>query len=133
MINSGAYAYVDLLKASADYSWKRNEVINSNISNVDTPFYKRQDIAFESVLKNAVAKANASSESLTRTVRDIDYNAARPVAYTDNFSYSYRIDGNNVDIDVEEAELASNQYYYQGVIDSMSQQFDRLKTAMTTT
>ena len=36
MINSGAFAYVDLLSASADYSWKRNEVLSSNIANVNT-------------------------------------------------------------------------------------------------
>ena len=37
MFNSGAYSYVDLLTSAADYSWRRSEVLNNNISNVDTP------------------------------------------------------------------------------------------------
>ena len=132
MINSNAFAYVDLLTASANYSWKRNEVISSNIANVDTPGYKSQDVSFESVLSAAVAKGSSTSQSLTKVVSEINYDHVRPTIYTDNSNLSYRIDQNNVDIDTEQIELASNQLYYQGVIDSMSQEFSRMKTAMTT-
>ncbi|MDD6340126.1 MAG: flagellar basal body rod protein FlgB [Butyrivibrio sp.] len=132
MINSGAFAYVDLLTSSADYSWKRNEVLNSNIANVDTPGYKRQDVSFESVLSAAVAKGSSLSNNLTKTVRDINYNHVKPTVYTDNAELSYRIDGNNVDIDVEQIELASNQLYYEAVTDSMKMEFDRFKAALST-
>ena len=132
MINSGAFAYVDLLSASADYSWKRNEVLSSNIANVDTPGYKRQDVSFESVLSSALAKAGSISNNLTQTVRNINYNHVKPIIYTDDAELSYRIDGNNVDQDEEQIEIASNQNYYQGVIDSMKQEFTRFKTAMST-
>lgn len=132
MINSGAFAYVDLLKASADYSAIRNEVLSSNIANIDTPNYKRQDVSFESVLSSAVAKAGSSSQLLTRVVRNIDYRHVAPTVYTDNSSLSYRIDGNNVDIDTEEVELASNQLYAQGVFDSITQNFNRIKSALST-
>ena len=132
MINSGAFAYVDLLKASADYSAIRNEVLSSNIANINTPNYKRQDVSFESVLSSAVAKAGSSSQSLTRVVRNIDYRHVAPTVYTDNSSLSYRIDGNNVDIDTEEVELASNQLYAQGVFDSITQNFNRIKSALST-
>ena len=133
MINSGAFAYVDLLSSAADYSWRRNEILDSNIANVDTPGYKRQDLSFESVLSSAVARAASSSRTLTQTVRNIDYDSVKPTVYTDNANVSYRLDGNNVDIDTEQVELASNQYYYAGVVDSMKQEFDRFKTAMSTT
>lgn len=133
MINSGAFAYVDLLAASADYSWTRNEVISSNIANVDTPNYKRQDVSFESVLSTAVAQATNKTNNLTKAVKNINYDAVKPTIYTDNANLSYRIDGNNVDIDQEQIELASNQLYYKGVVDSMSQEFGRFKTAMSTT
>ncbi len=133
MINSGAYSYVDLLTSAADYSWKRSEIINSNIANVDTPNYKRQDVAFESILSAAVSRVNGSSSPLTQVVRSIDYDKVRPMIYTDNSNLSYRIDGNNVDIDTEEVALASNQLYYEGVVDSITQNFSRIKTALTTT
>ncbi|MBD5157208.1 MAG: flagellar basal body rod protein FlgB [Butyrivibrio sp.] len=133
MINSGAFAYVDLLTASADYAWKRNEVLGSNMSNVNTPGYKRQDVSFESVLSAAVARASSSSRTLTQTVRNINYNALKPTVYTDNSNLSYRLDGNNVDVDVEQIEIASNQYYYKGIIDSMNQEFSRFSTVLATT
>lgn len=132
MINSNAFAYVDLLTASANYSWKRNEVISSNIANVDTPGYKRQDVSFESVLSAAVAKGSSTSQSLTKVVSEINYDHVRPTIYTDNSNLSYRIDKNNVDIDTEQIELASNQLYYEGVIDGMKQEFSRFQTAMKT-
>ena len=133
MFNSGAYSYVDLLTSAADYSWRRSEVLNNNISNIDTPGYKRQELSFESVLSDAVERAGSSSHNLTQTVRNIDYNCVRPTIYTDNANLSYRLDGNNVDIDTEQVELASNQLYYNGVIDGINQNFSRIRTALTTT
>lgn len=132
MINSGAFAYVDLLTASADYSWKRNEILGSNMANVDTPGFKRQDVSFESLLSAAVSRASSSSRSLTQTVKNINYKAITPTVYTDNSNLSYRLDGNNVDPDVEQIEIASNQYYYKGIIDSMNQEFSRISTVLAT-
>ena len=107
-------------------------MLNSNTANVDTPGYKRQDVSFESVLSAAVAKGSSLSNNLTKTVRDINYNHVKPTVYTDNAELSYRIDGNNVDIDVEQIELASNQLYYEAVTDSMKMEFDRFKAALST-
>ena len=45
---------------------------------------------------------------------------------------SYRLDGNNVDIDTENAELASNQILYQTLIESMNYEFNMLKAAIKT-
>jgi flagellar basal-body rod protein FlgB len=118
------------LKASADYSWARNEIISSNIANVDTPNYKRQDVSFESVLSTAVAKAGSSSYSLTQAVRNIDYRHVTPTVYTDNSNLSYRIDGNNVDIDTEQVELASEQIKYQALTTSITSEFQRLQTVL---
>ena len=47
------------------------------------------------------------------------------------YPYSYRLDGNNVDIDTENVELAANQITYQGLTDSIGQEFNRMKTAMS--
>ena len=42
---------------------------------------------------------------------------------------SYRVDDNNVDIDVENAEMAKNTIYYNAVVNQVNSQFSRLKTA----
>ena len=42
------------------------------------------------------------------------------------------MDGNNVDINTENVELAKNQLKYYTLMDSMSQEFSRLKAALKT-
>ena len=57
----------------------------------------------------------------------------RPRLYYDHINYSYRLDGNNVDIDTENVELAANQLKYQGVIAGIKSEFDNLQAVMKST
>jgi flagellar basal-body rod protein FlgB len=50
--------------------------------------------------------------------------------YTDNSTLSYRLDGNNVDLSTENVELASEQLNYNGLIDSMNNEFTRFKAVL---
>ena len=128
MINSSIYNYVNVLDKAADASWIRNEVISNNIANVDTPNYKRQDVEFESYLLAQLEGANSSS--LKKTVAGIDLDSLTSTIYTDSNSLSYRLDGNNVDIDTENVELASNQLKYQALVSSINNEFSMIKSAM---
>ena len=127
MINSDAYNYINVLNKAADASWVRNEVIANNIANTDTPGYKRKDVVFESYLQQALS----GDESFDIKVRDITLKEIRPKVYTDYAQLSYRYDGNNVDIATENANLAENQIRYYTLLDSMSQEFSRIKTALS--
>lgn len=128
MINSSIYNYVNVLDKAADAAWIRNEVISNNIANVDTPNYKRQDVEFESYLLAQLEGADSSS--LKNTVAGIDLEGLTSTIYTDSTSLSYRLDGNNVDIDTENVELASNQLKYQALVSSISNEFNMIKSAM---
>ena len=128
MINSSIYNYVNVLDKAADASWIRIEVISNNIANVDTPNYKRQDVEFESYLLAQLEGANSSS--LKKTVAGMDLDSLTSTIYTDSNSLSYRLDGNNVDIDTENVELASNQLKYQALVSSISNEFSMIKSAM---
>ena len=132
MIISGAFDYVDMLNKAADVSWKRNEVLNNNIANVDTPGYKRQDVTFSTYLETELnsTKGNNRIKTLTKRPEDMDADGVYYNAYTDYGNMSYRLDGNNVDIETENVELASNQLLYNGLIDSMSAEFGRIKTVI---
>ena len=50
--------------------------------------------------------------------------------YTDYSNYSYRLDGNNVDIENENVMLAENQLKYQGLLTGITQEFTNLQTVM---
>lgn len=128
MISSGAYNYINVLEKAADASWTRNSLISNNIANVDTPGYKRKDIHFEDYLLNAVS----DGESLDDDIADVDLDTLTATTYTDYGTVSYRLDGNNVDIDTENAELAKNQIKYYTMLDSITQEFSRLKSVMKT-
>lgn len=125
MISSDVYDYVDVLGKAADASWLRNEAISNNIANVNTPGYKRQDVSFEEELKHAL-KAN-KYESLDEKISDIDPDRIEGRVYTDSANYSYRLDGNNVDIDNENVELASNQIKYNALVQSINGKFTDLQ------
>lgn len=128
MIQTNAFDYINALDRAADAAWQRNEAISNNIANVDTPGYKRQDVAFESVLQQALG--NNRYESMDDKVANVDLSRLRGRAYLDYANYSYRLDGNNVDIENENVMLAENQLKYQGLISSINQEFTNLKTVM---
>ena len=126
MISSGAYNYINVLQQATDASWLRNTIISNNIANVDTPNYKRQDVQFETYLIEQLAGGG----SMDSYVNNMDLSTLEPTIYTDNSNLSYRLDGNNVDIDTENAELAKNQIKYSVMTDAISQEFARLRTAI---
>lgn len=125
---TNVFDYVNVLDKAADAAWIRNEVISNNISNADTPGYKRQDVNFETQL----AKALRSSRyrSMDAKVADVKTSRLNPITYTDYSGFSYRIDGNNVDPDTEGVYLAKNQLIYQGLELSIDQEFKNLKAVM---
>lgn len=130
MINSNAFSYINVLDRAADASWTRETVIGNNIANVDTPGYKRQDVAFEDVLKRELK--SSKYDTLQKAVDNVSLNKLEGRTYTDYASYSYRLDGNNVDIDTENVELASEQLRYQTLTSAVSNEFARMNTAMQT-
>ncbi len=129
MVLSNAYNYINVLDKAADASWTRNDVLANNIANADTPGYKRKDVQFETYLANAVA----GTDSLDERVATLDLSALNSTTYTEQANLSYRADGNNVDISTENVELAKNQIKYYTLMNSVNQEFSRLKTAMRTT
>jgi len=130
MINTGIYDYINVLGKAADASYLRNEAISNNIANVDTPGYKREDVEFESVLLHELGRSKYTT--LDDKIKDVNMSHLNVSAAKDASAYgfSYRLDGNNVDIDTENVELASNQIVYQGLVESIGQEFDRIKSAI---
>lgn len=129
-MNSGAFGYVDVLKTAADASWLREEVLTNNIANVDTPNYKRQDVEFTTYLKSALEQAGTPASTLTQKVNEANLSGITTRTYTENTTLSYRMDGNNVDLSTENAELAAEQINYNVLIDSMNNEFTRMKAVL---
>ena len=126
---------MNILDKAADAAWLRNDAIANNIANADTPGYKRQDVAFESELKKALRTAKYGGtrdtrDTLDKVVANLDSQKLDARPYTDYAGYSYRLDGNNVDPDTEGVYLAENQLRYQGLMQSINDEFSNLKMVM---
>lgn len=128
MINSTAFNYINVLDKAADTSWTRETLIANNLANVNTPGYKRKDINFESTLRKALG--SSKYVPLDTKMREMNMDELNPLVYTDYGNYSYRLDGNNVDVDTENVELASEQIRYEALTSSIDSEFSRMKTAM---
>ncbi|RQD68221.1 MAG: flagellar basal body rod protein FlgB [Tindallia sp. MSAO_Bac2] len=127
------YNNVDLMSKAMDASWARNEAIANNIANVNTPGYKKSSVEFESILKDSI-KRNTLRGTITndrhipigsRNISDVKHKNVQ------NRSYSTRRDGNNVDIDVEMAERAKNELWYQSLSTRVNGQFNKLRTVIS--
>ena len=99
----------------------RQTALTSNVANANTPGYRRQDVDFHSALRAAFAEgpdqqtqaiANASFSP------QVDSNAVM------------QADGNGVDIDVENADLAKNGLEYESLVTVARARLDILKYAM---
>ena len=128
MINTNVYNYINVLDKAADASVQRNELLSNNIANVDTPGYKRKDVTFQSYLIEELTSGD--TKALRNKINDVDTSHLNATIYTDYSELSYRLDGNNVDIDTENVELASNQLYYNTILETINYQFDMLQAAM---
>lgn len=128
MIHTNAFDYINVLDKAADAAWLRNEAISNNISNATTPGYKRQDVAFESELQKALGSGSYQDMDMRVAAANTRRLEGRP--YTDSAGYSYRLDGNNVDIETENVMLVENQLKYRGLIASMNQEFLNLQAVM---
>lgn len=128
MFSSNVYDYVNVLKTSLDATATRNELLANNIANVNTPNYKRKDLRFETELKQAFLQSKG--KSVDATVNTLDLKQLKPEVYTDYAELSYRYDGNNVDINTENAILAKNQIKYQGLMASVNKEFANLLSVM---
>lgn len=130
MIQTNAYNYINVLDKALDASNLRETVITHNLANVDTPGYKRREVDFESLLREELDKNKYIS--LDQKINNVNLTHLSATAHLDMaaYGYDYRLDGNNVDVDNENVELASEQLRYQLMSNSVTQEFSRLRTAI---
>lgn len=116
------FTNIDLMNRALDATILKKSVISENISNVDTPNYKRKDVSFETILQKEI---NAN-----KSISNLDLDKIQPEVYVDETAASYRMDGNNVDIDVEMAEEAKVYARYNALITRVNAQLNRFTTVL---
>lgn len=131
MVLNNMFKDVDILTKGLNASWKRNEVISNNIANVNTPNYKKMDVKFEELLKNQLN--NKVLKGANTNERHIPIGNNRDLNYkvSTNKDFSTRRDGNNVDIDIEMADMAKNDIYYRTLSTQLNNKVQRIKLVIS--
>lgn len=123
-----------VVEKTLDATWARNEAISHNVANVDTPNYKRKTVSFEEYLDQSLDKSGFRGFRTDRrhipigggNVDDVDIKVTE-----DNKSLSMRLDGNNVDIEQEMADMAKNTIRYDTLIQRMNAGFKKMKSVIS--
>ena len=123
-----SFSQIDMMSKALRGSWMKNSAISNNIANVNTPGYKKETVNFQEVLQNQMNLNQHVTMTKTNS-KHIDSAYVGDITVETVNDTSYRVDGNNVDIDVENAEMAKNTIYYNTVVNQVNSQFSRLKTA----
>ena len=117
-----------LLKKSLDASYLRQQAISNNIANINTRNYKADRVIFEQFLKNSMSSSNLSLRATHSNHIGLNNgdHQVEPQLVKDQ-SPAMKNDGNNVDIDIEMANLAANQLLYNTLVQQTNQKIGKLR------
>ena len=118
---------INMLGASLSLRAKRNEILASNIANAATPNYKARDIDFDTEIKKyqkngPIQVTHGEHLSIKRPV------APGKVLFRENVNPS--LDGNTVELAVEQLQFAENSMRYQSTLSFLSGKINTLMSAI---
>lgn len=118
---------------------RRMEVLSANIANADTPGFKARDIDFAAALSAAAGNSSGPSvqtRPLTTHAQHIplgmsgtSFDTASQLAY--RVATQPSVDGNTVDVQVEQAKFADAALHYQASLQFADGKVKSLLTAIT--
>jgi flagellar basal-body rod protein FlgB len=102
------YVQSDILGSALQAGSLRNDTIINKITNNDVPGYKTKAVEFENSLSKALDQY--------KKTRKLDLSGVNPSIKTVYKDYNYRIDTNNVDVELEMVNLYQNSVRYEAMI-----------------
>ncbi|TFE02752.1 flagellar basal body rod protein FlgB [Jeotgalibacillus salarius] len=119
---------INNLERGLDYSAVKQKVIANNVANVDTPGYKSKDVNFKTMLQDEIEMtSNRRNAHPLHFDLSVGQDGGTGISQR---SYSVRENGNGVDVDKEMADLATNQIYYNSLIERIGGKFGSLKSVI---
>jgi flagellar basal-body rod protein FlgB len=127
-------AYLGVHADALTVRGQRTELLARNLANADTPGFKAQDIDFRAALAAAggadkqVAMRATSAQHLGSTA---NAGATTPAELKYRTPLAPSLDGNTVDVQMEQAAFAENAVRFQATLSFLSARFRGLMTAIT--
>ncbi|WP_034552228.1 flagellar basal body rod protein FlgB [Carnobacterium funditum] len=119
----------NLIKNALDATELRQQMISSNIANVNTPDYKVNKVDFE----NRLEKAYDGIGMKKTNVRHIGIGSPDEVLpiVTKRTNSIVKENGNNVDIDMEMTDEAATTIQYNALVAQLNAKYSMLYSAIT--
>ncbi|MDX9813786.1 MAG: flagellar basal body rod protein FlgB [Sulfurimonas sp.] len=115
-----------LATVALDYRSLRQDLISSNIANIDTPYYRPRDIAFEDALAAAKNQKPDTSLKMAKTssmhLDPLKSDSAMSAKLFFRDGHLARNDANSVDLDVETTQMSKNSIMYNALINAIKKE-----------
>ena len=121
---------LDKIGRGLNASWTKNEVISSNIANIDTPGYKKKEVTFGDLLNGELSNLSSLKTTHSRHLPGKNTGSENAIITTDLTTTNMRTDENNVNIDEEMSDLSKNQIYYNVLIQKASGEINKLQSVI---
>ena len=129
-------SYLGVQQDALNVQSKRMEVLAKNLANADTPNYKAQDIDFRAALAQAGSAgaslpmaSTTSGQSIGTSTQEGNVDLSSALKYRTPLAPS--LDGNTVDVQMEQAKFAENTVRYQATLTFLTGSLKDLMTAIT--
>ena len=120
---------INQLEKGLAYSSLKQKTIANNIANVDTPGYKSKDVSFTRMLHDEIKMTSSESNQINPKHFTISPKQTNLVSVHQR-AFNVRENGNGVDMDREMTNLATNQIYYDALIERISGKFGSLNSVI---
>jgi flagellar basal-body rod protein FlgB len=127
MTMKGIGDYLQVHSAALSLRSKRNDILASNIANAATPNFKARDINFDDEIKR-VAGYGTLDGSDARHIRKAVNGRPNEVLYRQPLNPS--LDGNTVELNVEQMEFSENVMRYQTSLTFLNNRITGLLSAI---
>jgi flagellar basal-body rod protein FlgB len=123
---------INRMERYMDGASRRQSLIASNLSNIDTPGYKTVDVSFEGELKSALSPG----EMVAQVTNDrhltvsIDSQGDTLGRVREVEGLTLRNDLNNVNIDREMARMSMNSMMFSAIAQLITKKFNGIKSAI---
>ncbi len=114
-----------LSEQALDAAWYKQQVISNNIANSSTPDYKAKTVEFGIILKEKCKCRYHTPDE------DKGGDISLSVSTTYETNTNQLLNGNNVDMEKEQLDLADVQYQYSAMMDQMNNNYAMIRSAIT--
>ncbi len=111
---------------------KRQQIVASNIANIDTPGYKTKDVSFHATMEQLLSESSSPLKTTRpehNSLADMRFAPVEPEVF-DVAGLPMRPDRNNVDLDREMMKLSETSFGYSMITQFLKVKFKTISTSI---